>query len=74
MIRVLLSNRRFLWLPCFGYLALATQHNSFEEVENTLTTGPISMGEYYKQNQLKPNPSKTQIGASICAIVKLIES
>ena len=44
-------------------LALVTQHDSFEEMENILTTGLTSRREYYKQNQLKPNPSKTQIGA-----------
>jgi len=44
-------------------LALAAQYDTFEEVESTLEVGLECWGEYYRYNQLIPNPAKTQIGA-----------
>ena len=44
-------------------LALAAQYDSFEEVESTLEAGLVRMADYYRDNQLTPNPSKTQIAA-----------
>ncbi|KAJ8710342.1 hypothetical protein PYW07_009708 [Mythimna separata] len=41
-------------------LALAAQSFSFEEVEITLTQALESLGMYYDNNALRPNPSKTQ--------------
>ena len=59
---------------CKHFIYADDQHHTFEEVENTLMTGFTSMGEYNKQKQLKPNPSKTQIEHPTCAITRLIES
>jgi len=42
---------------------LASQHQTFEEVEVSLEEGLTNLGTYYKRNRLTPNPSKTQIGA-----------
>ncbi|XP_061721084.1 uncharacterized protein LOC133527905 [Cydia pomonella] len=44
-------------------LALTSQEKSFEAVENRLVEGLASLSLYYKENQLKPNPSKTQVCA-----------
>ncbi|KAG7303178.1 hypothetical protein JYU34_011639 [Plutella xylostella] len=41
-------------------LALASQAATFEEVEGTLTAALRKLGDYYSQNALRPNPSKTQ--------------
>jgi len=44
-------------------LALSSQHQTFEEVEISLTGDLKTLGTYYNQNRLTPNPSKIQIGA-----------
>ncbi|CAG9109778.1 unnamed protein product [Plutella xylostella] len=41
-------------------LALTSQHTSFEEVEADLTVALNNLSAYYKENSLKPNPSKTE--------------
>ncbi|KAG7299565.1 hypothetical protein JYU34_016540 [Plutella xylostella] len=41
-------------------LALTSQHKSFEEVEADLTVALNNLSAYYKENSLKPNPSKTE--------------
>jgi hypothetical protein len=44
-------------------LAIAVQEDSFEAVEAKLSTTLDRIGNYYRSNYLKPNPSKT----SVCA-------
>ncbi|KAI5734515.1 hypothetical protein M8J77_007414 [Diaphorina citri] len=41
--------------------AIAAQENNFEEVEERLTEALSEMSIYYKENHLRPNPSKTQV-------------
>jgi len=38
-------------------LTLAAQYDTFEEVESTLEVGLACLGEYYRDNQLSPNPA-----------------
>lgn len=45
-------------------LALTAQGINFEEVEDKLTLALKNMSEYYNENGLKPNPSKTNVCAS----------
>ena len=54
------ESRHFLYADD---LALAAQAHTFEEVEATLEGGLARMGTYYRDNQLSPNPAKTQIAA-----------
>ena len=42
-------------------LCITAQANSFEEVEKYLTKGLRELSRYYEENQLKANPTKTQI-------------
>ena len=44
-------------------LCLTTQQNMFEQVENTLDSGLNELGEYYKEDHLRPNPAKIQLTA-----------
>lgn len=44
-------------------LALVAQCEDFESVENNLTSALKGLSKYYSANQLKPNPSKTQVCA-----------
>jgi len=44
-------------------LAVMTQVEHFEMVNNKLVKMLGTLGQYYHRNQLKPNPSKTQICA-----------
>ncbi|XP_063620938.1 uncharacterized protein LOC134793329 [Cydia splendana] len=44
-------------------LALTSQEKSFEEVESCLAEGLESLSAYYRENQLRPNPAKTQVCA-----------
>lgn len=47
----------------FGYAddwVLATQHRSFEETEDVLTSDLASLGTYFRRWRLKPNPNKTE--------------
>ena len=44
-------------------LCLTTQQKTSEQVETTLASGLNELGAYYKENQLPPNPAKTQLTA-----------
>ena len=44
-------------------LCLTTQQKTFEQVETTLASGLLELDAYYKENHLRPNPSKTQLMA-----------
>jgi hypothetical protein len=44
-------------------LALTSQEKSFEAVETGLGEGLAVLSSYYKDNHLKPNPTKTQVCA-----------
>uniref|UniRef100_A0A803SZ68 Reverse transcriptase domain-containing protein n=1 Tax=Anolis carolinensis TaxID=28377 RepID=A0A803SZ68_ANOCA len=44
-------------------LGLTTQAKDFETVEKQLTNALKDLSSYYKENHLKPNPSKTQVCA-----------
>ena len=41
-------------------LALTSQANTFEEVEANFITALNALSQYYEENALKPNPSKTE--------------
>lgn len=43
--------------------AIAAQGTTFEEVENSLGQTLEELSAYYKENHLKPNPTKTQVCA-----------
>ncbi|KAI5739816.1 hypothetical protein M8J77_023748 [Diaphorina citri] len=43
--------------------ALATQANTFELVEQKLENALKDLGKYYENNNLRPNPSKTEVCA-----------
>ena len=44
-------------------LCIATQAKVFDEVERNLTDALVGLSEYYEENQLRANPSKTQVSA-----------
>ncbi len=52
--------RRFIYA---GDLCLAAQAEDFRTVEKILTKALESLSEYYEQNSLNTNPSKTQVCA-----------
>ena len=41
-------------------LCIATQHSTFEQTETILTEALHNLREYYKRNDLRENPDKTQ--------------
>ncbi|KAI5734992.1 hypothetical protein M8J77_012906 [Diaphorina citri] len=43
--------------------AVAAQGKTFEEVERKITSSLEKLGDYYNNNHLKPNPSKTEVCA-----------
>lgn len=45
--------------------AIAAQGSTFEETEKTTMIVLNELGNYYENNYLKPNPSKTQTWLSI---------
>lgn len=42
-------------------LAITAQDTTFDDVEKKLTNAHLVMTKYYDNNQLKPNPNKTQV-------------
>lgn len=44
-------------------LAVAVQDRNFENIEQKLEQALATMSKYYKENSLRPNPSKTQVCA-----------
>lgn len=54
------GTRRFIYADD---TAVAVQGRTFEEVENSLSVALEELGTYYHKNNLKPNPTKTQVCA-----------
>ena len=52
------GTRSFIYADDLG---IATQNSDIKEIEATLTRALDSLTVYYKANQLKANPSKTQV-------------
>lgn len=52
-----LNTKHFLYADD---LAISSQQDTFEEVENTLTLALKEMFMYHKENHLRPNPNKTK--------------
>ena len=53
--------------PSFVYaddLAVTTQSTDFALIEETLTSALDGLSEYYTTNQLRANPTKTQVSLS----------
>ena len=44
-------------------LCLTIQQKTFQHVETTLASGQNELGAYYQENDLRPNPAKTQLTA-----------
>ena len=42
-------------------LAVTTQSTEFAPIEETLTSALVGLSEYYTSNQLRANPTKTQV-------------